>query len=99
MDKTLAKDHGWKGLSVIGRPIPEMVERVKKMIADGKDVRIFTARVSHDPKGVGRAAIEAWCYRNLGKVLPITDTKDQWFKDGYDDRMHRVEANTGRVLA
>jgi hypothetical protein len=99
VDKTLAKFEKWKGLDVVGKPIPEMVERVKKMLADGKDVRIFTARVSHDPKGIGRAAIEAWCHRYLGKALPVTCVKDQWFIDGYDDRMHRVEANTGKVLA
>jgi len=29
----------------IGAPIPKMVERVKAMIAEGKDVRIFTARL------------------------------------------------------
>ena len=45
LDGTLAEYHGWKGADHIGEPIPAMVERVKAWLAEGKDVRIFTARV------------------------------------------------------
>jgi hypothetical protein len=44
LDGTLAEYGGWKGPTHIGRPIPRMVERVKAWLAEGKDVRIFTAR-------------------------------------------------------
>lgn len=44
LDGTLAKYDGWKGLTHIGDPIPEMVAKVKKVLADGHEVRIFTAR-------------------------------------------------------
>lgn len=44
LDGTLAEYHGWKGPGHIGAPIPVMVERVKKWIEEGKEVRIFTAR-------------------------------------------------------
>lgn len=44
LDGTLALYDGWKGADHIGDPIPGMVDRVKKWLAAGKDVRIFTAR-------------------------------------------------------
>ncbi len=45
LDGTLAEYDGWHVDGSIGKPIPAMVERVKAWIAEGKDVRIFTARV------------------------------------------------------
>lgn len=45
LDGTLAEYDGWKGVEHIGKPIPSMVKRVKEWISEGKDVRIFTARV------------------------------------------------------
>ncbi len=47
LDGTIAEyDHGnWKGPEYIGAPIPLMLERVKKWLIDGEEVRIFTARV------------------------------------------------------
>lgn len=45
LDCTLAQYDGWINEHRIGAPIPKMVARVKKMLADGLDVRIFTARV------------------------------------------------------
>jgi hydroxymethylpyrimidine pyrophosphatase-like HAD family hydrolase len=45
LDGTLARYDGWKGSEHIGEPIPEMVRKVKEMLADGCEVRIFTARV------------------------------------------------------
>ena len=45
LDGTLAEYHGWVNTFNIGAPIPVMAERVRSWIADGKDVRIFTARV------------------------------------------------------
>jgi len=99
LDKTLAEMKGSFKPGVIGKPIPEMVDRVKKMVADGEDVRIFTARVADDPKGTERAAIEAWLHRNIGQTLPITDRKTAQTKLILDDRARQVEPNTGKVLA
>ena len=45
LDGTLAYYDGWQGAEHIGKPIPLMIERVKKWLAEGKEVRIFTARV------------------------------------------------------
>lgn len=47
LDGTLAEYNGWKGPENIGAPVPKMVERVKQWLAEGKDVRIFTARISY----------------------------------------------------
>lgn len=44
LDGTLAHYDGWKGPEHIGAPIPAMVERVKAWLAEGKEVRISTAR-------------------------------------------------------
>lgn len=44
LDGTLATYTGWQGASHIGDPIKPMVERVKTWLAEGKEVRIMTAR-------------------------------------------------------
>lgn len=44
LDGVLAEYHGWPADGSIGKPVPAMVERVKAWLAEGKDVRIFTAR-------------------------------------------------------
>ena len=88
-----------------GDPIPAMVDRVKQWISEGKDIRIFTARMDcfhpkeiHVPAHLVRQPIEAWCLKHLGKVLPITNRKDYWCEAIYDDRAYRVEKDTGRVI-
>lgn len=45
LDGTLAHYEGFVGPEHIGEPIPLMVQRVKNWLAQGKDVRIFTARI------------------------------------------------------
>jgi hypothetical protein len=44
LDGTLAQYDHWRGPSHIGEPVPKMIERVKRWIAEGREVRIFTAR-------------------------------------------------------
>lgn len=45
-DGTLADySAGWQGPSHVGAPIPTMVARVKAWLAEGREVRIFTARI------------------------------------------------------
>lgn len=104
LDGTLAMYTGQ--IYDVGEPIPLMVARVKQMIAAGKDVRIMTARVGggkgkFDFGGTDEfittqvALIENWCLRNLGKVLPITASKDFKMVELYDDLARRVIYNTG----
>jgi hypothetical protein len=110
LDGTLAEYHGWKGADHIGAPIPAMVERVKGWLAEGRDVKVFTARVStaeHLPDTaarvarvaevhVARARIVAWCIEHIGEELAITNVKDHGMIELWDDRAVQVEPNTGR---
>ena len=114
LDGTLAFYDHWRGPEHIGAPIPLMVDRVKRWLEEGRDVRIFTARVDG-----GQAAIDAgdegglvmkdiakvemhiqeWCRAHLGRVLPITCKKDYGMVELWDDRCVQVIPNTGRTIA
>jgi hypothetical protein len=95
LDGTLAEYGGWKGADHIGEPIPAMAFRVRKWIADGKDVRIFTARAGV-PEQV--PPIQAWCEQHFGVALPVTATKDFAMVELWDDRAVQVEMNTGKRM-
>lgn len=97
LDGTLAEYHGWVAPDQIGAPIAPMIERVHAWIAAGADVRIFTARGSVDAtdRAIAYPAIERWCLEHIGWTLPITNVKDIKMVALFDDRAHRVIANTG----
>lgn len=102
LDGTLAYYDGWKGPAHIGEPVPLMLAKVKVMLAEGKEVRIFTARVYSDSTpsrdaevAVARMCIENWCYEHLGVRLQVTNVKDFGMTHLYDDRAIAVEFNTG----
>lgn len=108
LDGTLARYDGWISETHIGEPIHLMVERVKKWISEGKDVRIFTARVNPD-RGMNkdgsqrdfsavRWAIEEWCVIHIGRPLPVTCTKDYDMAVLWDDRCVQVIPNTGMTV-
>ena len=98
LDGTIAEYNGWVGVDHIGDPIPKMVDRVKKWLSEGKDVRIMTARIPPQPEGrtaTTRKTIELWCEKHIGQVLPITHSKDYGMIELWDDRAIQVIANTG----
>ena len=100
LDGTLASYGEWKGPKHIGDPVPKMLDRVKLWIAQGKDVRIFTARVSGpraDVLAVDETieCIDNWCLMHIGHKLPITCTKDYGMVELWDDRAIQVKMNTG----
>jgi hypothetical protein len=98
LDGTLAEYHDWIGLTYIGKPIPAMVDRVKRWLSDGYEVRIFTARCSQaTTREVGLAiqAVHEWCIQVFGRVLPVTNVKDRDMIELWDDRAVQVERNTG----
>lgn len=101
LDGTLAVYDGWQGADNIGEPIAPMVELVKKFIGEGVKVKIFTARVSSSNPDRMKSvdAIMEWSKSVFGQILEMTSEKDYGMIDLYDDRCHRVEANTGRILA
>jgi hypothetical protein len=105
LDGTLAQYDKWVSPDHIGEPIVVMVDRVKGWLAAGLDVRIFTARVSHDgtyqrllEARVARSSIENWCEQHFGRVLPITNVKDYAMLELWDDRAVQVEVNTGNLI-
>lgn len=103
LDGTLAHYDTWRGVEHIGMPIPEMVRRVKEWLADGTDVRVFTARVgpmSDEGSTVEQArdAVEKWCKKHIGVVLPVTATKDYGMIELWDDRTVQVVPNTGIAI-
>lgn len=97
LDGTLAHYDGWRGLVHIGEPVEAMLARVRRWLAEGREVRIMTARVSGSPEsaGIARTAIEGWCFEHLGQVLQITNSKDFDMLELWDDRAVQVVPNTG----
>lgn len=98
LDATLAHYTEWKDDGSVGAPISVMVGRVKVWLAEGREVRIMTARVSHDNPAENNKQwliIEAWCREHIGTVLPITCKKDMMMIELWDDRAVQVIPNTG----
>lgn len=103
LDGTLAFYDTWKGKGHIGEPVPAMLARVKQWLADGREVRIFTARVSPQACSLNgdtleetAAPIYSWCLLHLGVVLPVTHEKDMAMIQLWDDRCVQVLPNTGQ---
>jgi len=108
LDGTLAHYEGEQGVHHIGVPIPLMVGRVRKWLAEGKEVRIMTARVSgadstddvvRRDAEKARTCIKLWCSIVFGQVLAVTHRKDFKMIELWDDRVVRVELNTGKVMS
>lgn len=98
LDGTLARYDGWQGIEHVGEPIAPMVERVKRWIAEGHEVKVFTARVSVDPETCLEviAVIREWLSKAGLPPLEITNVKDFGMIELWDDRAVQVEMNTGR---
>lgn len=94
LDGTLAVYDGWKGPDHIGEPIPKMVERVRLWVSEGRQVKIFTARVASDlPESY--VPITNWMLEVFGFPLPITCKKDYGMIELWDDRAVQLIPNTG----
>lgn len=104
LDGTLAHYEGWVDIDVIGEPIAPMVERVKRWLAEGHEVRIMTARAAPHPDrselDISRfhSALKAWCNEHIGQELRATCVKDFGMIELWDDRAVGVEENTGSQL-
>lgn len=95
LDATLAQYHGWAGAHHIGKPIPAMVDSIKRALANGRKVIIFTARIAHDPTGSVKKAIQDWSKKHIGVVLPVTNVKTPEMSEFWDDRAKHVRPNKG----
>lgn len=107
LDRTLAEYHTFNGMDHIGAPIMPMIERVRRWLAKGYDVRIFTARVflpevptvkDFRDRNMAHAAIETFCEEQFGQRLPITCSKDLHCWRIFDDLAVGVRANTGELI-
>ena len=99
-DGTLAHYGGWQGPGHIGKPIKLMCDRVRAWLAEGKTVRIFTARIHNvDASGAKLviAAIDDFCMTEFGRCLSITDAKDLDMIQLWDDRAIQLIPNTGEM--
>jgi len=98
LDGTLAKYSGWG--EDIGEPIPKMIQRVKRWLAEGKEVRILSARGSVQPNKFEQLMkIYEWVEEHIGEPLEVTDKKDPAMLRLYDDRVRQVEEGTGELVA
>lgn len=100
-DGTLAVYDRYMGLHNVGKPVPAMLDRVKHWLDAGIDVRIVTARANQpDPSDnpVAIRTVEKWCFKHLGRKLPVVASKDYRMSCLWDDRAVQVETNSGRVL-
>lgn len=89
-----------------GTPIELMVDRVKKWLAQGIEVRVVTARlcayVQDQPfDGIldQRKFVQDWCEEHIGYRLEVQWGKGPGMIELWDDKVVRVEANTGRQMS
>lgn len=106
LDGTLAEYDGWQGIEHIGAPVPLMMDRVRVMLAEGKEVRIMTARsfrLLDNKPGTpgheeGREAvrhIQDWLESHRLPRLHVTCVKDFGMIELFDDRCVQIIPNTG----
>lgn len=96
LDGTLAEYDHWQGSQHIGAPIQKMVDRIIRWTKKKTTVKIFTARVTQDdfdPK-----VIQDWLEKHGMPRLEVTNVKDMYMIQLWDDRAIQVEKNTGRRI-
>ncbi len=100
LDKTLAHyESKWRAKQ-IGAPIVLMVENIKKWLAKGHKVTIFTARLSHtgSEKTAQEWLISRWLKENRLPDLPMTAIKGVDATHFIDDKAYHCVPNTGEIL-
>lgn len=101
LDGTLATYHGWAqqgdGTGFIGAPVPAMAERCRGALADGKELRIITARchVGNPHREAEALNIAGYTLEHLGRALKAQAEKDFGLIELWDDRVRQVIPNTG----
>lgn len=89
----------------IGEPIPKMIFLLKQYINDGKEVKIFSARVSTNGTIpsiynalLSRFYMNKWCIKHIGRKIDIVCQKDFLMVKLYDDLAIRVIKDTGEIV-
>ncbi len=86
-----------------GPPVPSMVKRVTTALAEGKQIRLFTAGVwpeGQKPEQLNAQVtmLAASCVEHVGQELPVTCRKDWDMAEMWDDKYPRVGVNTGQFV-
>lgn len=93
LDGTLAKFGFWRGFGHIGKPVKPMLERIKRWQEQGIKVKIFTARASL-PDAI--PPVKKWLKKHKLGDLEVTNRKDFYMLELWDDRCIQVATNSGR---
>jgi hypothetical protein len=95
LDGTLAMESSSARPDTIGAPVQAMLDRVLAWIADGKTVKIFTARAGN-PRQVLK--VQEWLRQHGLPPLEITNIKDYRMIQLWDDRCVCVATNQGQPV-
>lgn len=96
LDGTLAFADSWQGFEHIGKPVPNMVKRVKIWIEMGYRVKIVTARAQQPDLAI--PPILDWLEKHGLPQLEVTNAKDMDMIELWDDRCVQVVPNTGKPI-
>lgn len=84
---------------ILDRPRSIAIAQVKKLIAEGKNVRIITSLASDGIEDdVREKTIKAWCLKHLGQELPVTNEKDPGMTRLIDDLAEPLAKAGGGVM-
>lgn len=99
LDGTLAHDTGKNGgknaLNEIGAPVIPMLNRLRTWLAEGKTVKIFTARASSLRQV---QMVKEWLASYGLPELEVTNVKDLAMIELWDDRCVQVITNSGQPV-
>jgi len=95
LDGTLAFLDGPLNPEQIGKPVPDMVARVRDWMDHGHTVKIFTPRACEEE---GVALVEQWIKEHGLPELEVTCEKDLHMLELWDNRAIQIIANTGKPV-
>ena len=95
-DGTLCTGTDWNIPGDEGKPIENIVNKVKELIANGNTVKVVTARYHDGSKSINH--VKRWCLKYIGKELEVTASKDYEMIALYDDRAIQVQPDTGVII-
>ncbi|MEN3260027.1 hypothetical protein AAH678_14965 [Sodalis endosymbiont of Spalangia cameroni] len=80
----------------IGVPARPMMQRIRRWLREGREVRIFTARAA---TADGVRAVQSWLRAQGLPALTVTNMTDSEMLQLWEDRAIRVVKNTGKICA
>lgn len=96
LDGTLAMAaDGWPEPDQIGEPIPTIMDALKNTMAQGRKIKIFTARAGWEES---MPHVEAWLKKHGLGGLEVTNVKDMYCDLIIDDKAVGVIRNHGLLI-